>query len=111
MNAGANWFAKIEAKERKWITDGVDVDREFAAVYYDSLDETITAATNDVQSQPDEPRPSFPSPRVPTIVVVIAWLVPALFSAAAIAAVVLWIRRRRRLPPVAKIPVSKPDRA
>jgi tetratricopeptide (TPR) repeat protein len=110
LTQGAEFFSQIEARERQWIDNELDVDREFATAYYDSLDETIAAATRDVESQPAEPRPSLSTPRVPTLVVVMAWLVPALFSVAAIAAVVLWFRRRKRLSPVSAIPVSKPNR-
>jgi hypothetical protein len=111
LSAGADWFARIKAKEQQWISDGVDVDREFAAAYYESLDETIAAATTDVQSQAVEPRPSFPIPRVPTFVVVMGWLIPSMLAVAVITTVVLWVRRRKRLPPVSAISTSKPDRA
>jgi len=108
---GADWFGQIEANERKWIADGADVDREFATAYYDSLDETITAAAKDVENQPVEPRPLLTPPPVPTIVVVMAWLVPALLSVAVIAGVVKWIRQRKRLGSGPAIPASKPDQA
>jgi tetratricopeptide (TPR) repeat protein len=40
----AQWYAAIEANEKRWIAEGRDVDSEFAKVYYDSLDQTLTAA-------------------------------------------------------------------
>ncbi len=58
---GASWFAKIEAQEQKWIADGADVDREFAAKFYESLDETVAAALRQVESEPTQPRPSHDS--------------------------------------------------
>lgn len=109
MARGRDWFAKIEANERQWIADGVDVDREFAAIYYDSLGETIAAATTDAQSQPVELRPSLThSPRVPTVVAVMAWLVPTLLCMAAVSAVVLWVRRRRRSVPGRAVSATNP---
>jgi len=50
------WFATIEANEKAWIAAGRDVDREFAAVYYDSLDKTVAAAEKQLQSEPREQR-------------------------------------------------------
>src|SRR5204862_5672755 len=55
------FFAAVEADERRWIEAGADVDRAFAAKYYDSLDSTVEAAKKqlaserlDVRRTPDE---------------------------------------------------------
>jgi tetratricopeptide (TPR) repeat protein len=48
------WFAEIEKTEAKWIADGLDVDREFAAVYYNSLDATISSAKKELKHATDE---------------------------------------------------------
>ena len=50
------WFAASEAKEKEWIAAGRDVDAEFAAVYYNSLSETIAAAEKQARSEPTEVR-------------------------------------------------------
>jgi len=62
------WFAEIEAKEKAWIAAGRDVDREFAAVYYDSIEKTVAAAEKKLLSEPKELPPSLPVPQPP------AWL-------------------------------------
>lgn len=51
-----SWFATIEAKEKAWIAASRDVDREFAAVYYDSLERTVAAAEKQLQSEPKDRR-------------------------------------------------------
>lgn len=51
MADGESWFAKIEANERKWIAADKDVDREFAAVYYDSLEGTLSTAKEQVENE------------------------------------------------------------
>jgi hypothetical protein len=45
------WFADIERQEKQWIADGHDVDREFAAVHYNSLEQTIADAEQQVRSE------------------------------------------------------------
>jgi hypothetical protein len=44
------WFTRIEAQERRWTADNKDVDREFAAVHYISLDETLDKARRDARN-------------------------------------------------------------
>jgi hypothetical protein len=55
---GSAWFAAIESNEQRWIAEGRDVDREFAALYYDSLSKTVAAAERQLQSEPKDNRPS-----------------------------------------------------
>jgi tetratricopeptide (TPR) repeat protein len=93
---GTEWFAKIEANEREWIAMSLDVDREFAADYYDSLDETIASATKQVKSEPTEPRPGQAAPRIPIGIVVASWLIPAVLILGLIAVAVIWTLQRRR---------------
>jgi hypothetical protein len=50
------WFATIEANEREWIASGRDVDAEFAAAYYDSLEQTTKAAEKQLRSEWKESR-------------------------------------------------------
>ncbi|MBI3862682.1 MAG: hypothetical protein HY290_12400 [Planctomycetia bacterium] len=45
------FFAAIEADERRWVEQGVDVDAAFAAKYYDSLDGTVDAAKTQLTSE------------------------------------------------------------
>jgi tetratricopeptide (TPR) repeat protein len=47
-----DYFARIEHDEQRWIAAGADVDAQFAAVYYDSLDETLSEAERQVRSEP-----------------------------------------------------------
>src|SRR5205085_11982650 len=51
MAAAEKWFASIDANEKRWIADNRDVDREFTAVYYDSLEKTLGAAEQQVQNE------------------------------------------------------------
>lgn len=41
----------IAADERRWIAEGVDVDKAFAAKYYDTLESTIEAAEKQLASE------------------------------------------------------------
>lgn len=107
--AGDSWFAEIQANESRWIADGRDVDSEFAAVYYDSLDETIAAAAKQVSSEPVEPRPTLSfSPRIPRLVVVSFWFVLAIVAVATVVVVSRWMRHRRRSSPAPAMSPSKP---
>jgi hypothetical protein len=45
------WYAAMEAREKQWIAEGRDVDQEFAKVYYDSLDQTLTVARQRVEGE------------------------------------------------------------
>lgn len=56
LKAGKEFFAAIERQEQEWIDDGRDVDREFAAVYYSSLDQTIAEAEKKLQQEPRDRR-------------------------------------------------------
>ena len=99
VKEGSSWFAAIEGNERKWITESRDVDREFAAMYYVSLDRTISDAEKQVQTEPKQVRLS--QRQRENRVIVTAGLVCiglpvaiAVLSAIAIAAIA-WVRRRR----------------
>jgi len=45
------YFDAIAADEQRWIAEGVDVDKAFAARYYDSLDRTIEEAKKQLASE------------------------------------------------------------
>lgn len=50
--ADANqWFASVEADEKLWIAESRDLDHEFAATYYDSLEQTIATSKSKVESE------------------------------------------------------------
>ena len=51
MSTAKEFFAAIEADEKRWIAEGVDVDAAFAAKYYDSLDSTIDAAQKQLSKE------------------------------------------------------------
>jgi tetratricopeptide (TPR) repeat protein len=48
---GEAYFNSIAADERRWIADGVDVDKAFAGKYYDSLKSTIEEAEKQLASE------------------------------------------------------------
>jgi tetratricopeptide (TPR) repeat protein len=93
-----NWFANIEKNEQRWIDEERNVDLEFAAIYYDSLDETIAAATKQVVSEPKERRAIYVPP-VPKGLMVTFWSFVALIVVGTGAAMRYWILRRRRAVP------------
>ena len=51
------WFAEVAANESRWVAENRDVDREFAAKYYDSFDATLAAAERQVQGEWHYSRP------------------------------------------------------
>ena len=92
------WFKSIETNEHRWIADNKDVDREFASVYYISLDETISTAKR--QSQNENLRHN--------VTFIGGYLFAPLAAIAALAAgIVFWIRRSRRVS-ASKTALSKP---
>ena len=48
---GRTYFDTITVDERSWIAAGADVDREFAAKYYDSLEGTVEAAKEQLATE------------------------------------------------------------
>ncbi len=94
-NADA-WFAGIEANEREWIAAGRDVDAEFAAVYYDSLPQTVAAAQQQLQSEPKETRLSQSQQNGVLLLGASTLCIgtPIALACLAVAAAVWWRRRR-----------------
>jgi tetratricopeptide (TPR) repeat protein len=100
LAAGTTWFAKIERQEQAWIAAGADVDREFAAVYYDTLDDTIAAAAEQVSREPVDKRPAFAPPaiRLPIVSLVIGLGILAAMAAIIVVVLVCWNRGRKPDP-------------
>jgi hypothetical protein len=48
---GKAYVDAIAANERRWIAEGVDVDRAFASKYYDSLENTIEEAEKQLATE------------------------------------------------------------
>jgi tetratricopeptide (TPR) repeat protein len=81
--ADANkWFVSIEANEKRWIAESRDLDYEFAATYYDSLEQTISASKTKVESEWKLPRLGLPGrllglfcvlPFFSIVVAIVAW--------------------------------------
>jgi hypothetical protein len=51
LAAAQAYFNSIAADERRWIAEGVDVDKAFASKYYDSLENTIEDAKKQLASE------------------------------------------------------------
>jgi tetratricopeptide (TPR) repeat protein len=92
--AADQWFAEIAANEQEWIAEKRDVDQEFAAKYYDSLEQTIAAAEQQVRSEPRETRLS--QRQSINRFVASAAVTSAAVSIAAIAVIIFAIRWYRR---------------
>ena len=95
------WFAEIEANERAWIAANKDVDREFAAVYYDSLDKTLASAEEQLDGEWQYHRRPYYD-RVIFLVIGLVCLAP--IGAALGGGLIFWIVRRRRAKAKAKPP-------
>jgi hypothetical protein len=92
MADAEKWFSSIEANERRWIAEDRDVDREFAAIYYDSLEKTLNAAEQKVQSEWHVYRP----PYYDRLLFEVIGLVCALPLVLVIAGTIAWSFWRRR---------------
>lgn len=103
---GKAWFAKIEDNENRWIAQNRDVDREFATVYYTSLDTTIAEAEQRVKSEPSDFRRPVQD-RILRGAIGTFCLLPLAVVMAVTAAVVYWTRRMRRLAPATNNAIEK----
>jgi tetratricopeptide (TPR) repeat protein len=103
---GKAWFAEIEENENRWIAENRDVDREFAAVYYTSLDSTIAAAEQQVKSEPTDFRRPVQGRMILGALGTFCVL-PLTLVLAITAAVVYWNRRMRCVSPEASEPVKR----
>jgi tetratricopeptide (TPR) repeat protein len=92
MADAEKWFSSIEANERRWIAENRDVDREFAAAYYDSLEKTLDAAGQKVQSEWYVYRP----PYYDRLMFEVIGLVCALPLGVFITGMIAWAYWRRR---------------
>lgn len=90
--AGSAWFAEIEAHEKRWMAENRDVDQEFAAVYYTSLDKTIAEAEDRVKSEPKEFRRTVQS-RIRRAAIGTFCVLPLAVVVAVTVVVVYWMRR------------------
>ena len=97
--AADQWFAKINASEAQWIREGKDVDREFAAVYYQTLEQIMTTSMAE-SGQPAKPSwyDTFrgQADRGQYFSLAFAFILAPLFAFAATFLGVYWLRIRRR---------------
>jgi tetratricopeptide (TPR) repeat protein len=83
------WFGTIEAREKEWIADGGDVDRQFAEEHYVSLDSTIAVAKKQLQSESQRHFRLWLTSASLLVAVPLAMVVVAITG-------IYWLRKRRR---------------
>jgi tetratricopeptide (TPR) repeat protein len=91
ITSANKWFDSIAANEKRWIAENRDVDREFAAIYYDSLDSTLSTAEKQVQREWQFLHPSY-FVRLAFEVLAVLFVLPTM----TVAIVFTWRHSRRK---------------
>jgi len=97
--AADEWFAAIAANEARWIRDGKDVDREFAAAYYQTLEQIMAASMAESRPAPSTSwYDSFRSQidRGQFVSLAFAFVLAPIIAFAATFLGVYWLRTRRQ---------------
>lgn len=91
LTDGRKFVDMIAADEQRWISQGANVDQEFAAKYYESLDSTIQSAKKQLSRE-------WPNTRgnVYETVLLRAGLILGAMVIAVVCAIVVFLRRKRR---------------